>query len=214
MFHIGLIPDGTRRWARKNSKPIEEAYFQMVLVIARSIDLFFSQGAFAVSVYLLSKDNLQRSQKELTAIFKAEIHLIKELIPPLSLKHDFDMVLAGSLSLLPSWVKDTLSCQPIIKEHQRKLYLCLAYSPFDELQECLSQLPFIRADEVLSHLWVPQSIDLVIRTSGECRLSGFLPLQTTYSEILIVRELINDVTNDILIKCLQGYRKRTRRFGR
>lgn len=214
MLHIGLIPDGTRRWAKKNQKTLEYAYFEMVLSIAQCIDYLFCHDATSVSIYLLSKDNLQRSPEELVPVFNAESHLIKNLLPSIIEKHALKVVFAGSLSLLPSNMRDVISSQPSYNTSSKTLYFCIAYDPLDELATCLSDTMPIIGKDILSKLWVPERLDIVIRTSGENRLSSFLPLQSAYAELIFLDQYINDITTTDLSKCLDFYYKRNRRFGK
>ncbi len=214
LLHIGLIPDGVRRWGKTNSKSLDESYFCMVNVLACFIDFFFNNDVRALSIYLLSKENLQRPEEELKSVFNAELYLLKSLIPPLCDKHCFDVIIAGRTNLLPAWVQKDVSSYFSENNRLRKLYLCLAYNPIDELLDSLSRDNLHNIDDVLTKLWVPQRLDVVIRTGGEYRLSNFLPLQSSYAELFFVPESINDVTEDTFKKCLNQYKSRNRRYGK
>jgi undecaprenyl diphosphate synthase len=214
MLHIGLIPDGTRRWAKNNQKNLEYAYSVMVSSIAQCIEFFFSHDASSVSIYLLSKDNLQRSQEELRSVFKAESYLIRCLLTSIIEKYSLKVVCAGSLNLLPSNMRDAISLKSHCNSSNKTLYLCIAYDPLDELSACLSDVIPVDGQDILSKLWVPERLDIVIRTSGENRLSSFLPIQSSYAELIFLDQCINDVTNNDLSNCLDVYYKRIRRFGR
>lgn len=213
-LNIGLIPDGTRRWAKTNSKSLSEAYFRMVQIIASAVDWFFEQGAKSVSVYLLSRENLSRPSDQLEAVYNAEVYLIDQLLESLSKEHRFDVVFAGNLDLLPTEVAAQIrKHQKLEYDNLKKLYLCLAYNPFDELADCLSRVNEMSSGDILKNLWVPEKLDLVIRTSGEKRLSNFLPLQSSYSELAFLSRFINDITCDDLTNCLEKFQSRKRRFG-
>ena len=74
--HVGLIPDGIRRWAKRNNIPLLEAYLEAMHKIAQCIGLFFGEGSQAVSIYLSSIQNFRRSEREVSAIFQAETMLL------------------------------------------------------------------------------------------------------------------------------------------
>jgi undecaprenyl diphosphate synthase len=215
-MHIGLIPDGARRWAKKQSIPLLDSYIKMVSVISDSIDLFFEYGAQNVSVYLLSKENLKRKPDELNDVLNSEIILLSEMIPPLSIKHKFNTIIAGRINLLPKWANETIMKIPLSNTYLLKnLYLCMVYNPYDEIIECISKEGSqVTEQEIIRRLWVPFPLDLVIRTSGEKRLSNFLPLQSAYAELFFIPELINDLTRETLNNCLNEYQIRNRRLGK
>lgn len=215
--HVGLIPDGTRRWAKNNHKPLLFSYFRMVEVISKIIDQLYSNNVDCVSTYLLtyllSKDNLKRDPSELEFVFKAEHFFLKELVPPISQKHKVDVVLVGNLSLLPiKWEKQfRVFRKPSIQT--RKLNLLIAYNPFDELVKNIEGKKFINSEDILSSLSVPQPLDIVIRTGFEYRLSMFLPLQSSYAELFFLSDYINDIDANQISRVLKEYSERQRRFG-
>jgi len=90
----------------------------------------------------------------------------------------------------------------------------LAYNPFDELINSLIKHNDKLSDNLLSNLWVSQKLDIVVRTSGEFRLSNFLPLQSSYAELFFLQKHINDITKHDLENVLIEYSLRKRRYGK
>jgi undecaprenyl diphosphate synthase len=77
--HVGLIPDGGRRWAKEKEVPLLESYVKMMRVIALFVDTMMARDVGSVTVYLLSKENLQRKTEELKPVIQAEIELMNDL---------------------------------------------------------------------------------------------------------------------------------------
>lgn len=213
-LNIGLIPDGTRRWSRNNGKSYQYGYFQMAKSIETSVDHFFDQGAHTISIYLLSKENLLRPKDELKAVFEAEIQLMENLAVLSKEKYQFDIIFAGDLTLLPEQPLAKINTFIKPEKYSRKVYLCMAYSPIDEIFKCLSTKMIDNPEDVLAHFWVPEKLDVVIRTSGEARLSNFLPIQSSYAELFFLDKFINDISREDLTTCLLAFHERKRRFGK
>lgn len=212
--HVGLIPDGTRRWAEIHSLLYSEAYAYTMKAIAHFVRIMYSEGVLSVSVYLLSKENLLRNSHDLNAVFDAETFLFKELLPQIMEEFNVKVVHAGSESLLPHQYGQALHLlvENTSIHQERKLYLLAAYNPIDEIEvasqrtesECIS----------FNYFWVPEPLDLVIRTSGELRLSNFLPLQSGYAELIFTQQHFNDLSEKDMKNLLQVYMARKRRFGK
>ncbi len=133
--HIGLIPDGTRRWAYKNRQSLLSAYHYAMERVASFINSMFDQGVSSISLYLLSKENLKRPVSQLNDVFTAELHMFDVLLPPLINKYQFKVIHAGKLELLHRDYAERLGqlCLSTSSNMQRNLYLLAAYNPFDEL---------------------------------------------------------------------------------
>ncbi len=212
--HIGLIPDGARRWARQNKTRLESAYLQTMEKIAQAISLFFDHGAIAVSVYLLSADNLRkRPDDDLKSVIASETHLVEVILPPLIREYDCKATLAGQRSLLPppfaatfeNLESDSSGCGT------RRLYLLAGYDAWLEITDAIQRACCDK--DPRDHLWVPEEVDAVFRTGGEQRFSGFLPLQSRYAEIKFFPDLFLDVTTQCLELAISDLSGRNRRFG-
>lgn len=201
-FHIGLIPDGTRRWAKKNNKDYGEAYWHAMQKLVKLMSAIFESGVQIQSIYLLSRENLHRSQFDLEPVLKMEQQFLEELLPRFCQKWECSVQHAGLADLLPKSYSDALSTivnntNKYLVENKRKVYLLAAYSPWDEIEYAISinaRPGFIRES-----LWVAENLDLVIRTGYGQLISNFLPLQAGYAELHFINKLFNDLdVNDIL----------------
>lgn len=203
--HVGLIPDGTRRWSRVSGMPLVEGYRLAMDRIAEFVKVMMTCGVESVTLYLLSRQNLTRSPEDLAAVDEAESYLISDLLIPLSKNLDFDIVVCGSHEGFPprvAWAVDALPC---VSRKPRSVYLLIAYDPFEELA--------LTGASDVSSLWVDRPIDLVIRTSGERRISNFVPLQSGYAEFVFLDEHLNDMRQQDWLEVLAEYGQRERRFG-
>jgi undecaprenyl pyrophosphate synthase len=210
-MHAGLIGDGVRRWAQQNSLPLAEAYFAAMKNVAVFIDFFFSNSANSISLYMLSKDNLSRPAQDLSAALLVEGEFYRTVLMDLVKKWDCNVHLAGKHDLLPDAYRESIELPLAFKgSSNRRVYLLAAYCPFDELEQAISISP----DNFFSSLWVPEKVDLVVRTSGEYRLSQYLPLQSAYAELFFLQKHVNELTIDDCQLVLSQYYKRNRRFGK
>lgn len=198
--HVGLIPDGIRRWARENKTSLDVAYWQAMQIISQSIDKFFLNGVYIVSVYVLSKENLSRVQTDLEPVIDAESRLFSELLPTIATKYDCEVIHVGNSQLLPDryWEPLNALCSPKSKRNGRKLYLLAAYNPIDEIQYSLGQSEHLA--DFTKYLWVQESVDVIIRTGKEQRTSNFLPLQSANARLVFLNKFWNNVTADDLLE--------------
>lgn len=200
--HIGLIPDGNRRWAHQNKTSYQIAYNLTMLNIKRFIELAIDNQISFVSVYLLSKDNLSRQREDLDAVIESETLLISDILPSFCEQNKCKVTIAGDLLAIPKRL--SASAQNLQKLTQffngTNLYLLLGYDPFDEINSVIAN----EANKItIDSLWVSKNVDVVIRTAGgPTLLSKFLPLQSSYAQIYMVDKLFNDCTQDDILEII------------
>lgn len=184
-MHVGLIVDGARRWGRREAVPLQHAYG---IALDRADDLvrrMFDNGVAAVSLYLLSRDNLQRSEADLAAVFEATAQFLSSSAVSLANDYNVSFTLAGDSASVPETYRSSI--HSLVQSTRnasasRRIYLLIAYSPAEELAACWR--PGLNAmNELITALWVPERVDLVIRTGGATLLSDFLPLQCGYARL-------------------------------
>ncbi len=224
---LALIPDGNRRWARNNRLSFLKGY---ELGVKKFID--FSEwcsryGVNNISVWAFSSENIKRPKNELDALFRIynKAASDKELIGRL---HDnrtkFRVV--GDIELLPkNLVSKLRSIEKQTDSYKDKVInMLIGYGGKEDILHAATELArrSIRIGKVdvnekdfrnyLISNSVPD-IDFVIRTSGEERLSGFMPWQTSYSELYFSKKLWPDFTKADLNRALVAFNSRQRRFG-
>lgn len=195
-MHVGLIVDGARRWARRESVPLVEAYAQSLNRVDDLIRELFEHGVTAVSLYLLSRDNLNRSEADLAAVFEATTQFLTTQAPQLVADHGAGFGVAGDLGSVPAGYRDaaeSLTTSSPARDADRRVYLLVAYSPAEEL--AAQWRPGLDTmTELVAALWVPERVDLVVRTGGAALFSDFLPLQAGYARLLVSPLSIADLT--------------------
>lgn len=221
-IHVGIIPDGNRRWCIANNVPVLDlpAMLQTMLVTTvrhamngRLVHKFkHLHRVSEISLYVLSKDNFTKrggSDDTIEMIRQILTMLLAEIergsLPTLVFS------LVGEVGLLPADMQEM--CHMIQSQgdlnptHTSKMIRCTLAIVYDPVHDCRKE----RHNGFSKQAQTP--IDLVIRTGGELRSSGFFPLHTLYSEWVYLPQLFPDLTLEALDKALQEYLSRQRRFG-
>lgn len=229
--HVGVILDGHRRFARESGLPdyrsgyrLGMAKFVEFLAWAAELDIG------AVTCWLLSKENLERPSSELEPYFAELEALFAGPLAAAALTLDYRLRFIGSLDLLPS---SLVSAAKALEEETsgggRRLTVAIAYGGRQEIVDAVRDLVAkleadgtgrlaerIDADAIGAHLYTAElpDPDLVIRTSGESRLSGFLLWQAAYAEYVFVDVFWPDFRRVDWLRALRDFTRRERRFGR
>ncbi len=225
--HIAIIPDGNRRWARMKGLRLMQGYS---MGIDKIIDVGLwakTLGVKTLSVWALSTENIVgRGRHEISLLFKLYTKAVydKKILKMLSDNHARVNVI-GNLSLLPAKLRrGLLLLQKKTREYKDlSINLLIGYGGRDDIAFALKRLyanrilpKHLDSKTIASMLMtatVPD-VDLIIRTSGEKRLSGLLPWQSNYSELYFSRKYWPDFSRSDLKRAVDTYKKRERRFGR
>ena len=232
--HVAIIPDGNRRWARKQGLNITEGHIHGYERLREVIQWLFDLGVQVVTVYVMSYENcLYRSLEERENLFRLALRGFKELLnSDMIYKYKVRVKVIGKLELVPREVREyavTLE-QTTSKFGERFLNIALCYGGRQEIVEAIKMLAsdMIKGcispeaiDEYLiskylstSHLSELSEPDLVIRTAGEMRISNFLLWQIAYSELYFCDVLWPELRRIDLLRAIRAYQRRERRFGR
>ena len=212
-LHVGIIPDGGRRWARANGCSLGEAYQKSRSFLFDMVALLSWKGVKEISIYLSSVQNFRRDPSDIGAsldLIEAAMH---SDIADITTKFDLKLVVAGNYALLPpSLVSAIHSSADLTKDNKNgRLNLLLAYDPFEELNHAIKSSP--DPSLIYRHLLITTPLDLVIRTGGAALLSNFLPLQSAWARLYFTDKLFNDLTVDDLLHILGDFSKIERKFG-
>jgi len=227
--HVAVLADGNRRWARANAPglPLVAGYRAGAEKLRQFCSWCDDLGIPMVTLWVLSTDNLDRDQnQELAPLFD----VIVELVADLAAKHSVRIV--GALGLLPGELADRLR-QAAGQETEQGMHvnIAIAYGGRQELRDAvrallsdqanrgltLSELAeTLEVDQIEDHLYTSgqPDPDLIIRTSGEQRLSGFLMWQSAHAEFYFCEALWPDFRLVDFYRALRSYGQRERRFGR
>lgn len=211
--HIGIIPDGGRRWAKSRACTLDEAYRQTKSSLGIFVELLILRGVKEISIYLSSIQNFRREPSELKASLDMVEFALKNDIAEIAVKLGFRVVVAGNRAILPeSLVSAIHSSADATKDYSKgRLNLLLAYDPLEEISHAVRSSP--DPSEIYRHLWITTPLDLVIRTGGASLLSNFLPLQSAWARLYFTDKLFNDLTADDVLGVLDDFSNIERKFG-
>jgi short-chain Z-isoprenyl diphosphate synthase len=230
--HIGVIHDGHRRYARAERLPdYESSYRAGMRKFAEFLHWSEELGIEAVTCWLLSTENLERPSEELEPYYDVLIELF-DRIPAVVAEHDVAVRFIGTLDLLPARLQAAAKkLESECATGKRRLTIALAYGGRQEIVDAARDLVSelvdrgvpasvlvdeIDADALAKHMYAADlpDPDLVIRTSGEARLSGFLLWQSAYSEYSFVDVYWPAFRRVDFLRALRDYGRRDRRYGR
>lgn len=211
--HVGIIADGTGRWAKSQNIEFFVAYKKSMYMMAEIVEYCFEQKCEAVSLYLSSEQNFRRPEDKINAFCEAQNLFCSEIIPKLEEKYSMRVIPVGEKNLLPQFFQKTLeSIEAYSKANYKvRLYLCVGYNPLREVLRAVSKSASPEA--LISNLDVPEPIDLVIRTGNANLLSNFLPIQSGYARIYVIKKLFPRVTVSDIDKIFKKFRKLNRKYG-
>lgn len=230
--HIGIILDGHRRYARAEGlADYESSYRVGMQKFGEFLGWAHQVEVPAITGWLLSKENLVRPTEELEPYFDVLIGLFAQL-PALAREYGFELRFIGSLDLLPpDLVSAAKQAQESAGPGHRRLTIAVGYGGRQEIVDAVRDLitsladagisadklaNHVDAERIAEHLYTADlpDPDLVIRTSGESRLSGFLLWQSAYSEFAFVDVYWPAFRRVDFLRSLRDFTRRTRRFGR
>lgn len=219
--HVGIIMDGNGRWAKQRGKPRSYGHKKGADVIDEVVTACFERGADAVSLYAFSTENWVRPKEEVDAIFGLLGILIDKKLAKL-IKNEIKLIISGDISPLPEGLRKKCSnaVQKSGKFKGKVLNVALNYGSRAEITRAVnvalgSGRTEITEEDISAGLYTAglPDIDLVIRTSGEMRLSNFFLWQCAYAEFYFTDVLWPDFHKEELDKAFEWYSHRKRRFG-
>lgn len=222
--HLGLILDGNRRWARENGKPIAEGHRQGYFALKRILESAMKHGVRYVSAFMFSTENWQRDQQEVKDIMKLLMWGLKHEASGLHREGIRLRVIGSRLRMSHAIARAVHEAEEMTKDNDRgTLLLCLDYGGQQEIVDATKRIvadgidPEQITPELLSqYLYAPDvpPVDLIIRTSGEQRLSNFMLWEAAYSELAFSSVYWPDFSETELKSVLGNYAARKRRFGK
>ena len=220
--HIAIIMDGNGRWAKQRLLPRTAGHKVGLDTFVDISDACIEMGIEYLTVYAFSSENWNRSADEVGALMELMSKGITKYEPEL-VKRNVKLKLLGDIDRFePKYRNALLGVQErLSKNSGMTLCICLSYGGRQELVHAFNELikegkTEITAEDVERHLYsagVPDP-DLVIRTSGEYRISNFLLWQSAYAEYYFADVYWPDFNKEELLKAIESYNKRERRYGR
>lgn len=211
--HVGLIPDGLRRWAAANDATLAEAYLRGTESVTAILVALQRHGVQTVSVYNLSRANLARPIDELDAVYQASIHFFSALFPTHFDPASCGVRFHGDRTLLPeNYLAAAHKLENTMRGVDFRVNILAAYDADDELRGAHLRAQRENCDIVAA--FDIGAVDVVIRTTPDPLLSGFLPMQTQYAELLFLETPLNDLTAQHIDALMTEFEQFPQRRGR
>lgn len=221
--HIGFIIDGNRRWAKQHGIPTYEGHLAGYNAIHDVTKAAFDAGVQYVSAYIFSTENWKRSEDEVgklmglvLRLFKSDLHIFMENNIKLKVLGSIDRVDTKILKAIDDAESQTAG------NTGGTFAVCFNYGGQIEIADAVKKIIHsgIAEDQVTpelieQNLYKPEipAVDLIVRTSGEHRMSNFMLWRSAYAELLFLDKLWPDMTKEDVTDILKEYSTRARRFG-
>jgi len=226
--HIAIIMDGNGRWAKEQGQDRLFGHYQGVVSVRKVVEAATEIGIQYLTLYAFSTENWDRPAEEVTGLMTLFVDTIAKEVPDLH-KNNIKLHFIGNLSLLPDAANKALTSatQLTAQNTGLTLIIALSYSSRWELAEASKNIAQkvqngqLTIDQI-SETTIAQNLttsafpdpELMIRTSGECRISNFLLYQLAYAELYFTDTRWPAFRKEDLIKALLEYQSRERRFGK
>ncbi len=219
--HIAIIMDGNRRWAQKHRLPILEGHRRVAnIVLEKLVEHAADRGIGYVTMWAFSTENWNRATDEVAGIMR----ILKQGLPIFGkrmLKKGVQLRIIGDLSRIDEGLRRGIASVVEKTKHNKRIVLTIGlnYGGRDEIVRAIHKIsdPKTVTETTFFQLLDTKGIpdpDLVIRTGGEQRLSGFLPWQSVYSELYFPPWYMPDFTPARLDEAIEEFNRRQRRFGK
>ncbi|MGO3023442.1 MAG: isoprenyl transferase [Brevibacterium sp.] len=225
--HVGVITDGNRRWAKEFGATTADGHRAGAAKIVEFLGWCHEIDVEIVTLYVLSKENLARSAEEVSIL----IEIISDLVEKIAALDGVGVQLVGDLEIVPPDLRARLEAVTTTEDCGMRVNVAVGYGGRQEIVNAVKSLLRTQADDgtdletIISEL-SPEQIgehlytkgqpdpDLIIRSSGEQRLSGFLMWQSAYSEFYFCEAYWPDFRRTDFLRAVRDYGLRQRRFGK
>jgi len=226
--HIAIIMDGNGRWAKAIGKNRLFGHRNGVKAVQKTVEESTRLGVKHLTLYAFSTENWKRPQKEINTLMNLLVKSLKKELEQM-LQNDIRLNAIGNLSKLPLSVQEELNqtIEKTKKNSRMTLTLALNYGGKEELTHAFREIAFKVKNNIISpenvdetiinkHLYTQNlpDVDLLIRTSGEQRISNFLLWKIAYAELYFLDILWPEFNETHLHLAIHNYQNRERRFGK
>lgn len=219
--HLGIIADGNRRWAKEQGLPKIEGHKEGLNAIERLIDGASEAGIPYLSFYVFSTENWGRSKEEVSYIMKLLETRIMKYAEKMKAKNG-KMVILGSKAKVPPKLMSTIEQAEKMTEDCTGITVgfCFNYGGEQEIADAANVAAKaegkITPETIRKHLYHPEvpDVDMVVRTSGEERISGFMLWRASYAEFMFIKKYFPEMQEGDIKEILKEYESRSRRFGK
>jgi undecaprenyl diphosphate synthase len=220
---VAVIMDGNGRWAEANGLPVAEGHRAGTRALRRTVEAAIDQGVQALAVYAFSTENWSRPDDEVADLMEILSSTIDRELPDLA-EQGVRTRFMGRRDRVPAWLREKMERleNATVALDVLHLWIAFDYGGRAEIVDAVRRLVAdglaageVDEDAVAARLYAPElpEIDLLIRTSGELRISNFLLWEAAYAELVFTETLWPDFGADDLAAALAEYAGRRRRFG-
>lgn len=221
--HVGFILDGNRRWARKHSIPEYDGHLAGYNALKEVMDGCFENDIKYVTIYAFSNENWKRDKSEVSGLMKLALQAISKDLKRLIDRNVRVRILGRRDGISAKLLAGFEKCEEKTRHLTGgTLAVCFNYGGQQEIVDATRKCvqdglapDEIDEDAIASRIYGPDipPIDMVVRTSGEQRLSNFMLWRTAYSEFYFLKKLWPEMTKDDVTDIIEEYNRRQRRFG-
>lgn len=222
--HIGYIVDGNRRWAKKHGLPTYEGHLAGYNAIQDVALATLNSGVKYMSAYIFSTENWKRSEDEVNKLMGLVLRLLTSDLPMFE-KNNVKLRVLGSRDNVNDKILKAIDNAEAQTANNTAgtLAICFNYGGQLEIVEAFKKIiqsgstaKDISIDLINQNLYAPEipPMDLLVRTSGEQRISNFMLWRAAYSEIMFIEKLWPDLKKEDVAKIISKFSKRSRRFGK
>lgn len=211
--HLGIIPDGNRRWAKQHNITNKEVYGLFTDHICDIILAVDKINVEMLTFYVVSKENLERNHQDIFDVCQAVHVMLLQKMPPIVNKLHARVHCIGIEAIDNEELRNTAKKLEISTELNTGIVInfLIGYNPIDEINEAIANHRAVS----INALSVPRCVDLLIRTAGgPTRLSNFLPLQCGYANIEMLDDKFLDVTCDVIVSIIKRYESVEPKYGK
>lgn len=222
--HIAIIMDGNRRWAKEHNLPSAAGHKKGVTSLRNVVRACDEFGVKYLTVYAFSTENWKRSKEEVDFLMDLVAVTLKNELDDMNKENVKISFIGDRLKLSNKLQKVTSNAQEKTKSNTGvNIQIALNYGSRDEIVNAVKSIidtgyksDDITADVISKHLYtkdIPDP-DILIRTGGEKRISNYLLWQIAYSEVIVVDEYWPEFDRCSLLKCIEEFNRRQRRYGK
>lgn len=221
LTHLGIIADGNRRWAKSKNLPTIEGHKKGLDAIETLVSAADEACIKYITFYVFSTENWGRSADEVSYIMKlAETRILK--YAEKLVKKNARMLILGSKARVSKSLTKTIEKAEEITRGCTGITVCFCFNYggereiADAANLALANHQEITPETIRAHLYHPEvpDIDMVVRTSGEERISGFMLWRSSYAEFMFIKKYFPDMAAEDMADIVKEYDSRSRRFGK
>jgi undecaprenyl diphosphate synthase len=221
--HVGYVVDGNRRWAKKHGLPYYEGHLAGYNALKDVLIATVEAGVEYMSAYIFSTENWKRSADEVKRLMAITLKLLTTDVAMFN-EYNVKLRVIGSREGISDKILKAMASAEAATENNTggTLALCFNYGGQQEIVDAIKKIVHSKTKEddvttelVTENLYVPEvpPIDVIVRTSGEKRISNFMLWRAAYSEFIFLDQMWPEMTKDDVTAIMKEYSRRQRRFG-